>query len=72
MRTARQSGWSLSEDRGLIIAYSDYGDYLEIWANVDGEIRQSQHDFFWQDLPRSVLSLISLWLDVQIPSAREV
>lgn len=69
MRTARQSGWSMTEQNGLVTLYNDFGDYAEAWANVDGQIRTfsvgETHDIL--DFPRSVVTLIALWLDVQIP-----
>lgn len=69
MKTAWQSGWSMTcSDTGFITLYNDFGDYFECWANADGVVRFSEKsDVALGDLPRSVISLICLWLDVVNP-----
>jgi hypothetical protein len=72
-RTARQAGWSMSEWNDQVVLYNDYGDYMEMVAlrNADGSgiafVRHSDTDCSIWDLPRSVLDLLELWLNVSIP-----
>jgi hypothetical protein len=66
MKTATQSGWYLAGDDEFITLYNERGDYMEVTRFFDNVGWYSPNGFDWQDLPISVLNLISLWIGVKI------
>lgn len=67
MKTARQAGWSMTYskvDYAFVTLSNDYGDYLEVYLDDDGNVVLCDPDgrgITLLDLPLSVLRLIALW-----------
>ena len=68
MKTARQSGWSMTcnEEGNFVTLSDDYGRYIEVTMAPEGGISSKTYDceLTLFDLPQSVLNLLDLWLKV--------
>ena len=65
MKTARQSGWSLSmrEGSNFVFLSDERGHRLEVTYGYDG---LSVYGDYLEDCPQSVIDLVYLWLGLPV------